>query len=250
MEKEDIEKMNTMKWYHKIELDKGIVTPGYDFDDLWLPLKEEMSKVDFGNKKVLDIGCWDGLWSFEAEKLGAAEVFATDIHNQRSFSEQGSITFEFAKKHLKSKVKYREASVYDIDHYFQNQFDIVIFFGVLYHLRYPQLGIAKIRNSLKKGGILLMETASLLDTDDTIIQTDYKKIYAQDRSTWNAFSASALCLLLEESYFKITNCKTIIRQDDERKIGRTFILAEAFSGINEHHYFSDVFLKKYFKGIG
>ena len=250
MQKEDIEKMNTMKWYHKIEIDKGIVTPGYDFDDLWLPLKEEMSKVNFINKRVLDIGCWDGLWSFEAEKLGAAEVFATDIHNQRSFNEQGCSTFEFAKKHLKSKVKYREASVYDIDNYFKNQFDIVMFFGVLYHLRYPQLGIAKIRNSLKTGGILLMETAVMLDTDDTIIQTDYKKIYERDRSSWNAFSVPALCSLLEESYFEIKECKIIVRQDNERKIGRAFVLAEAFSGINEHHYFPDVFLKKYFKRIG
>ena len=92
MIKDDIEKMRAMKWYHKIELDKGVITPGYDFDEIWLPLKKEMKEVDFDNKKVLDIGCWDGLWSFEAEKMGAAEVFATDIHNQRSFSEQGSIT--------------------------------------------------------------------------------------------------------------------------------------------------------------
>jgi len=250
MKKEDIETMKTMEWYHKIELGHGIVTPGYDFDDIWLPLKEEMKKVEFVNKTALDIGCWDGLWSFEAEKLGAAEVLATDIHNQRSFTEQGCSTFEFAKKHLKSKVRYKEVSVYKLDSHFKDQFDIAIFFGVLYHLRYPQLGIAKIRNALKTGGILLMETAVLLDTNDTIIQTDYKKIYTNDRSTWNAFSVPALCSLLKESYFEVKECKTIVRQDNERKIGRVFILAKAFSGINDHHYFPDLFLENYFEKIG
>ena len=49
--------MKAMKWYHKIELGDGIITPGYDFDELWLPLKKEMREVNFSKKKVLDIGC-------------------------------------------------------------------------------------------------------------------------------------------------------------------------------------------------
>lgn len=249
MKEDDINTMNDMQWYHKIELGKGIVTPGNDYDDLWTPLKQEMKKVDFTNKKVLDIGCWDGLWSFEAEKLGAAEVLATDIHSQRSFGDQGSSTFEFAKTHLNSRVKYKEVSVYELDNYFKNEFDVVIFFGVLYHLRYPQLGIAKIRKTLKEGGILLLETAVLLDTDDTIMQTDYKKIYAQDRSTWNAFSVSALSALLEESYLKVKQDNILLIQDTKKKLGRAFARCEAFSGRNEHHYFPDVFLSEYFEKV-
>ncbi|MFX0199792.1 MAG: class I SAM-dependent methyltransferase [Candidatus Hodarchaeota archaeon] len=247
MKKEDIEKMKTLKWYHKIDLGNGIITPGRDFDHLWLPLKREMRKVDFANKRILDIGCWDGMWSFEAERLGAAEVVATDIHSQRSFSEQGCSTFQFAKKHLRSNVKYKEASVYELDKYFEDEFDIVLFFGVLYHLRYPQLGIAKIRNTLKTEGLLLMETAVLVNTDDTIVQTDHKKIYASDRSTWNAYSIPALRLLLEESYLVPSWDKTIVEPDNEPNIGRAFVLARAFSGENGLHYFPDPFLEKFFE---
>jgi len=247
MKKQDIEKMKSMKWYHKIELAKGVITPGDDLDHVWAPMKDEMKKVDFVNKKVLDVGCWDGLWSFEAEKLGAAEIIATDIHSQRSFSEQGCSTFEFAKRHLNSKVRYKEASVYDLDTYFKNAFDIVLFFGTLYHLRYPQLGIAKIRNTLKEDGIVLIETAVVVDTDDTIIQTDYKKIYPQDRSTWNAFSISALCDLLHESYLIVQECKTYLILGEKQGTGRAFVRCQAFSGRNEHHYFPDVFLHEYFE---
>lgn len=254
MKEEDIKEMHSMQWYHKIELRKrilrkGIVTPGQDHDDIWIPLKKEMKKVDFAGKKVLDIGCWDGLWSFEAEKLGAAEVIATDINSQRSFSEQGRDTFEFARKHLNSKVKYKEVSVYELDSYFKNEFDIVIFFGVLYHLRYPQLGIGKIRKTLKERGTLLMETAVVLDTDDTIIQTDYRKIYSQDRSTWNAFSIPALTSLLHESYLKVIKCNSFSKKDIEKKIGRAFARCEAFSGRNEHHYFPDLVLGEYFEKV-
>jgi tRNA (mo5U34)-methyltransferase len=87
MRKEDIEKMKSMKWYRKINIGDDIITPGREWDNLWDPLKEHMKKVDFSGKRVLDIGCWDGLWSFEAEKLGAREVWATDMTSQRSFSE-------------------------------------------------------------------------------------------------------------------------------------------------------------------
>ena len=246
MDKEDIQKMNSMKWYHKVDLGNGVVTPGHNFDLLWNPLKEQMQKVDFSGKAVLDIGCWDGLWSFEAEKLGAADVWATDIVSQRSFSDQKWETLEFAKTQLKSNIRYREASIYDIDHFFGEEFDIVIFFGVLYHLRYPQLGVARLRNVMKPDALLLLETAVLLDTDDTLIQTSYSKIYPHDRSTWNAFSKASLTALLEESYFSLEDYQVILRQDEERKIGRAFVKARAYHGKCQHHFFPDAFLSKHF----
>ena len=126
--------------------------------------------------------------------------------------DQGPATFEFAKRIRGSKVEYKEVSVYDLDS-LEQQFDIVVFFGVLYHLRYPQLGLARIRNVLKDGGLLLMETAILLDTEDTIIQTDHQKIYPNDVSTWNAFSGPALVSLLKESYFEVERFEVIVRQN-------------------------------------
>lgn len=249
MEEKDVRKMNRMKWYHKIDLGNGVVTPGLEFAPLWDPLKEQIRKIDFSGKVVLDIGCWDGMWSFEAEKLGAAEVWATDIVSQRSFSDQKWETLEFAKAQLKSNIKYREASVYDIDQVFGEEFDVVIFFGVLYHLRYPQLGIAKLRNVMKPGAMLLLETAVLLDIEDTIIQTNFSKIYPLDRSTWNAFSRDSLGSLLDESYFTQEEYQVILRQDEERKIGRAFAKATAYRGQCQHHFFPDPFLMKHFVAL-
>ena len=54
-------------WYHKIELPGGVVTPG------WAPLDAESYRVpaDLTGKRVLDVGAWDGYWTFEAMKHAA-----------------------------------------------------------------------------------------------------------------------------------------------------------------------------------
>ncbi|MEO5669709.1 MAG: class I SAM-dependent methyltransferase [Ramlibacter sp.] len=250
MNQADIELMKSLDWYHNIDLGNGQETPGLRWDDLWTPIKQEMHRVDFKGKRSLDIGTWDGFWGFEAESLGASSVLATDINSQRSFTGQGPATFEFAKRMRGSKVEYKEVSVYDLDTLQQQQFDVVTYFGVMYHLRYPQLALARIRNVMKEGGLLLMETAIMLDTEDTLIQTDHQKIYPTDASTWNAYSGPALVSLLKESYFEVERYEVIVRQDEGRKIGRGFALARATSGVNYHHYFPDLYLQKFFEPYG
>ncbi len=61
-------------WYHRIELPQGVVTPG------WAPRVPEAYAIpdDLSGKRVLDIGAWDGYWSFEALRRGAREVVAVD----------------------------------------------------------------------------------------------------------------------------------------------------------------------------
>jgi hypothetical protein len=66
-----------LKWIHQIDLGGGFVTPGQ-----WPPnpmIEKALADLDFRGKKVLDIGCWDGLYAFAAEQRGASEVYATDL---------------------------------------------------------------------------------------------------------------------------------------------------------------------------
>ena len=59
-----------VRWFHSIDLGGGIVTPGLDCDPRRL---EQMSlPADLSGRTVLDIGAWDGFYSFEAERRGAA----------------------------------------------------------------------------------------------------------------------------------------------------------------------------------
>jgi len=156
-----LEQVKHLQWAHSIDLGDGFVTPGQWGNHnpvLWKAIKD----IDFRGKKVLDIGCWDGLWSFEAEKRGAAEVYATDVAMQKNIRLP---TFELAHQILGSKAKYYpDQSVYDIEKLGVNDFDVVIFAGVYYHLKDPLRAICSLRRVMKEGAIILVEGA-IIDLD-------------------------------------------------------------------------------------
>ena len=68
--------MRNIKWWHRIDLGDGRITPGRD------ATQEKLETLHLPNslsgKTVLDIGAWDGFFSFEAERRGAVRVLATD----------------------------------------------------------------------------------------------------------------------------------------------------------------------------
>ena len=117
-------------WFQEIDLGDGLVTPGWSKPKVeklpYYGLPEDMSGM-----RVLDIGCAEGFFSFEAERRGAAEVVAIDAW-------PGSIRrFHICRIALGSKVTVHETSVYDLDPRSFGTFDLVMYFGVLYHLRHP-----------------------------------------------------------------------------------------------------------------
>ena len=78
MENNDInEILKKYNFYHKIKLSENISTNGINKPQVNKNL-ELINKINFKNKKVLDVGCRDGIYSFEAEKLGATEIIAID----------------------------------------------------------------------------------------------------------------------------------------------------------------------------
>ncbi len=68
-----------LRWYHTIDLGNGIVTRGVD--DTPLRLARLELPASFAGQTVLDIGAWDGFFSFEAERRGASRVVAADYYS-------------------------------------------------------------------------------------------------------------------------------------------------------------------------
>lgn len=122
-------------WYHRIELKPGLITPGINDSQAVLNLLE--LPKDCSGLRVLDIGARDGFFSFELERRGA-EVLAID------YLPPDQTGFMVAKEILGSNVTYRVANVYDLNPEDYGMFDIVLFLGVLYHLRNPMLALDKI----------------------------------------------------------------------------------------------------------
>lgn len=158
--REELKKYN---FYHIIKLTENLSTPGYEdcvhVQDV--PLKA-LRSINLENKRVLDIGCRDGLFCFEAEKLGAKEVIGID--NNLSL---GAVNLLIP--YLKSKVKMYELNVLDLKPETFGMFDIVIFPGVLYHLRYPFWALKAIKDVLREGGQLIIETAVFMDENKRAI---------------------------------------------------------------------------------
>lgn len=130
------ERINSVPfWYHRIEFAPGIVTPGINASsDV---LRRLNLPRDCKGLRALDIGARDGFFSFELERRGA-EVVAID---QVAPDKTG---FSVAKSLLGSKVEYQVRNVYDLNPAQLGRFDIVLFLGVLYHLRNPLLALDSI----------------------------------------------------------------------------------------------------------
>src|SRR5262245_43499499 len=161
MTAEDKRQLLSFKWYHRIELGDGTITPGLPWERLWRLVENAIRGLDLRGRRVLDIGCWDGKWTFLAECLGAT-VTATDWVSQRW---GGRDTFHFASKILGSKSTYMpQCDVCRLSDSFKSgSFDVVLFMGVLYHLRYPMLALSQIRRVLGTNGVLVLETHAVKD---------------------------------------------------------------------------------------
>lgn len=148
---------DALRWYHTIDLGDGVVTRGVDNSP------ERLARLrlpaDLSGRSVLDIGAWDGFFSFEAERRGAARVVACDHyawHGQGWGTGQGKAGFQLAREALQSRVEDVDADVMDLAPERIGTFDVVLFLGVLYHVRNPLLTLERVAAVTRD--LLIVET--------------------------------------------------------------------------------------------
>lgn len=125
-------------WFHNLRLPDGSQTaPSHFLGDFpafkWREIEPNLPR-DLSGKRVLDIGCNAGFYSFALAERGA-EVLGID--SDPRYLRQA----RWAQDVLGvSSVRFEEISVYDVDR-LDGNFDIVFFMGVFYHLRHPLLAL-------------------------------------------------------------------------------------------------------------
>ena len=143
-----------IRWYHTIDLGGGLITKGIDDSSY------RLARLDLPNslagRSVLDIGAWDGFFSFEAERRGASRVVASDHYSWHGPGWGSKRGFELAREALGSKVEDIDIDVMDLSPDRIGTFDVVFFFGVLYHLRHPLLALERVASVTR--GLLVVET--------------------------------------------------------------------------------------------
>jgi tRNA (mo5U34)-methyltransferase len=110
--------------------------------------------ADLRGLKALEIGAWDGPYTFELERRGA-DVTALDIQDPDHTG------FNTAKKILNSKAEYVRGRVEDIPEDWKDRFDLVLYMGVFYHLRDPMGAFDRLWAVMKDKGDLFYEGACL-----------------------------------------------------------------------------------------
>lgn len=124
-------------WFHNIDLLGVKTAPDHFLGDYpsnkWERFASSMPR-DLSGKTVLDVGCNGGFYSIEMKKRGASRVLGID------FDEYYLRQARFAAEVLGLDIEYRQMSVYEVAD-IGEKFDIVLFMGVLYHLRHPLLAL-------------------------------------------------------------------------------------------------------------
>jgi tRNA (mo5U34)-methyltransferase len=124
-------------WFHNLNL-RGVQTaPNHFLGDYprikWQRFASAIPE-NLAGKSVLDVGCNAGFYSIEMQRRGADRVVAIDT------DEKYLAQARFAAKVNNAEIEFRQLSVYRVAD-LREQFDLVLFMGVLYHLRHPLLAL-------------------------------------------------------------------------------------------------------------
>ena len=203
MTKEEIQSgMGKIQWFHRIDLGHGIVTPGPDATPKKLAtigMPENLT-----GKTVLDIGAWDGFFSFEAERRGAKRVLATDSFVWAGNTWGGKAGFEFARRARDSKVEDRHIDVMDLSPEKVGIFDVVLCLGVLYHMRHPLLCLEKLASVTAPGGMVILEThIEMLQIKRPVMAFYPQGELNGDPSNWCGPNPACVIAMLKAAGFQI-----------------------------------------------
>jgi tRNA (mo5U34)-methyltransferase len=128
-------------WFHNIDLGGVWTAPHHFLGDypgaVWRAIAPALPQ-DLTGKTVLDLGCNGGFFSLQMKRRGAARVVAVDYDPR--YLAQARLAAEVSGL----EIEFRELSVYDVAR-LGERFDVVLFMGVLYHLRHPLLALDLIR---------------------------------------------------------------------------------------------------------
>jgi tRNA (mo5U34)-methyltransferase len=205
-------------WFHNLDLNGVSTAPSHFLGDYPTVKWQRFSQIipdNLEGKSVLDIGCNAGFYTMEMKRRGAERVLGLDTVDE--YLEQA----RFAAGVNGLKIEYRKLSAYDVGE-LDEQFDLVIFMGVLYHLRHPLLALDLIHDHVARDLLLFQ---SMLRGDSRIDQIEknydfwttapfdspgYPKLhfiehkYADDATNWWAPNRACVEAMLRSAGFAIT----------------------------------------------
>jgi len=225
-------------WWHSMDLGDGVITPGVKTSEHLASELEALRLPELRGRTVLDVGAWDGFYSFEAERRGAARVVALDHFvwawdHERAREAQrdagprarnaagrlpaqdedpaawdparlpGKRPFDLAHRALGSRVEAVVADFVHDDLGGLGSFDVVLFLGVLYHMQDP-LGALRRLARLTRATAVIETEACVFSGSGEVPLCEYLAGHRllDDPTNWWAPNDAALRLMLLEAGFE------------------------------------------------
>jgi tRNA (mo5U34)-methyltransferase len=205
-------------WFHNLDLHGVRTAPTHFLGDYpaikWQRFSDAIP-ADLTGKSVLDIGCNAGFYSMEMKRRGAARVLGLDTEPEYLAQAR------FAAEVNELEIEFRGMSVYDVGR-LGERFDLVVFMGVLYHLRHPLLALDLIHEhvardllvfqSMQRGSEAIEPLKRNYDfwTTDQFDRPGFPKLhfiehrYADDPTNWWVPNRACVEAMLRSSGFRIT----------------------------------------------
>ena len=213
---QDVQKLG--KWFHNIDL-RGVQTaPDHflgDYPSVKFKSFADAIPADLHGKTVLDIGCNGGFYSIEMKRRGADRVVGIDS-DERYLAQA-----RYAAKVLDADIEFRNMSVYEVAT-LGEKFDVVIFMGVLYHLRHPLLALDLLYENVVKDLLIFQsmqrgsEVAAPVEQDYDFWNTEIferpefpqmyfiEHRYANDPTNWWIPNRACMDAMLRSAGFEIS----------------------------------------------
>ncbi len=149
------------KWYHRIDLGDGVITPGDRDQSLTFALYESRLPADLRGLRVLDLGANAAGLSIEFARRGAS---VTAVEGSRFYVDQAR--FVVGHLGLEDRVAVMNMDLYQVLDL--GVFDVVCCVGLLYHLRHYQLGLDLVHHAVTAGGLALISSQTIQGTGPTM----------------------------------------------------------------------------------
>lgn len=207
-------------WFHNLDLGGVRTAPDHflgDYPAIKFRHFAGALPADLTGKSVLDIGCNAGFYSFEMKRRGAERVVGID--SEDLYLAQARFVAEF---HGYTGVEFRNLSVYDVAA-LGEKFDLVIFMGVLYHLRHPLLALDLLREHVV-GDLLLFQSMQRGSAEVDELREDYafweqdhfdrpgypkmhfiERRYSADPTNWWVPNAACAEAMLRSAGFRVVS---------------------------------------------
>lgn len=206
-------------WFHNIDLGGVQTAPDHFLGDYpavkWHSFARAVPQ-DLRGRSVLDIGCNGGFYSIEMKRRGAARVLGID--SEEDYLAQA----RFAAEVTGQEIEFRRLSVYDLG-VLGERFDVVLFMGVLYHLRHPLLALDLIHEHVADD-LLVFQSMQRGSADIPPLREDYdffetapfddagwpklhfvEHRYARDQTNWWIPNRACAEAMLRSAGFAVTD---------------------------------------------